>query len=258
MATYQLATAWALLKNYQPHHGKASTTKGGDPMTKTTPTRLGEPASVGVVFVLNHGDWGRRLRGTQAQACVLNHHDLHSLPPFPFAPRQSPPACEHPNAIAWRHRKHEERLTVRGKKMASKANFWTARRSGKTESCNKPKNQKKTLLATLLEHCKVLVEENLGAHRTLDHHNLENCDLYIAASLLTLRSCFWRASGVNTGYTKSLVRTQGETPWLSKVETSMGQSPTSFEVIVQGQHPNKGSNLGHPVGFFFCRKFLPP
>jgi len=27
------------------------------------------------------------------------------------------------------------------------------------------------------------------------------------------------ASGVNTGYTNSFVRTQGETPWLGKVET---------------------------------------
>ena len=65
-------------------------------------------------------------------------------------------------------------------------------------------------------------------------------------------------SDVNTGYTNSFVRTQGETPCLSKVETSTGQSPKSLEVIVQGQHPNKGPNLGHSVDFFFFGNFLPP
>jgi len=53
------------------------------------------------------------------------------------------------------------------------------------------------------------------------------------------------------------VRTHGETQCLSKVETSTGQSPNSFDVIVQGQHPNTGPNLGHPVVFFFCRIFSP-
>jgi len=69
------------------------------------------------------------------------------------------------------------------------------------------------------------------------------------------------ASNVNTGYTNSFVRTHGETQFLSKVETSTGQSPDSLEIIVQGQHPNKGPNLGHSVGFFtffFGNFFTPP
>ena len=62
---------------------------------------------------------------------------------------------------------------------------------------------------------------------------------------------------VNTAYTNSFVRTHGETPCRSKVETSTGQSPNSLEVIVQGQHPNKGPNLGHSVVFFFFGIFSP-
>ena len=112
------------------------------------------------------------------------------------------------------------------------------------------------MVSNLLKHCKVLVEENLRAPRTLDRPHLETCDLYTAASLLTLIICYQMVSDVNTGYTNSFVRTHGDTPCLSKVETSTGQSPNSLEVIVQGQHPNKGPNRGHSVGFFLPWNFF--
>ena len=63
-------------------------------------------------------------------------------------------------------------------------------------------------------------------------------------------------SDVNTGHTNYFVWTHGETPWLSKVGTSTGQSPNSLEVIVQGQQPNKGPNLGHSVGFSYFEIFF--
>jgi len=45
----------------------------------------------------------------------------------------------------------------------------------KSEFLNRaPIRKNRILLATLLKHCKVLVEENLGAPRTLDPPNLEN------------------------------------------------------------------------------------
>jgi len=88
------------------------------------------------------------------------------------------------------------------------------------------------------------------------HPHLETCDLYTAASLLTLIISYQMVSDVNTGYTNSLVRTHGATPCLSKVENSTGQSSNSLKVIVQGQHPNKGPHLGHSVGFFFFGNFF--
>ena len=182
MATYQLATAWALLKNYKPRHGKASTAKeGGDLMTKTTPTRLSlRPQS----------PWFAQFAPTPVRT-----------PPVP--PCLRAPDCH----------------SITPSKTRRTVDSWRHNIGVKSEFLNRaPIRENPILLATLLKHCKVLVEENLGAPRTLGPPNLENCDLYIAASLLTLIICSWMASGVNTGYANSFVRTQGKTPWPSKVE----------------------------------------
>ena len=39
---------------------------------------------------------------------------------------------------------------------------------------------------------------------------------------------------------------------------SLNMDKLYWEKFDEGQDPNKGLNLGHPVGFFFCRIFLPP
>jgi len=145
------------------------------------------------------------------------------------------------------HRKHEKWLTVGGKKLASKANFAPIRKNW-------------VLLATFLELYKVLVEERSWG--TLNTRPPQPGKLRSPHSGFPSypEGCFRTVSGVNTaGFTNSFVRAQGEseTSWLSKVEIWTGQSSTSlaFEITVQGQYPNKRSNLGHPVGFFFCRNF---